>query len=46
MGCLIEHFELIASNRDLVKLALGIANGMAFLHEKGIIHRDLAARLP
>lgn len=32
------------STDDLVTMAFGATNGMHYLEEKGLIHRDLAAR--
>lgn len=44
LGCLSDHFDYLKTPNEVIKFIKGIANGMAYLHKKGITHRDLAAR--
>ena len=41
----ISGGDPLVTQAELLKIALDVANGMCFLSERSIVHRDLAARL-
>jgi len=44
LGCLEGHFDWFKGLLDVLKLVYGMAKGLQFLHQLGVIHRDFAAR--
>jgi len=41
----LNNEEELTSTRDLVKWAMEVADGMAFLESRRVVHADLAARV-
>ena len=41
---LLKDYLIIISWEVRIKLAKGIAKGIQFLHEKGILHRDIKSK--
>lgn len=42
---LLANKEVVLSATQKIRLALGIARGMAYVHDAGIFHRDLTSKV-
>jgi len=42
---LLANKEVVLSATQKIRLALGIARGMSYVHDAGIFHRDLTSKV-